>query len=40
MMKDLGMNYKYDEMPDEDHGTIIAKSMPAIFAFFSEHTKP
>ncbi len=40
VMKDLGINYKYDEMPGEDHGTIIAKCMPAIFAFFKEHTKP
>ncbi|MBZ5577920.1 MAG: prolyl oligopeptidase family serine peptidase [Acidobacteriia bacterium] len=38
-MKQLGMNYKYVEMPGEDHGTIIAKSMPDIFAFFAAHTK-
>lgn len=40
VMKDLGMNYKYDEMPAEDHGSIISKSMPAIFSFFAEHSKP
>jgi predicted esterase len=40
VMKDLGMNYKYDEMAGEDHGSIISKSMPAVFAFFNEHTKP
>jgi predicted esterase len=39
-MKELNMNYKYVEMPGEDHGSIIAKGMPAIFAFFAEHTKP
>lgn len=40
VMKELGMNYKYVEMPGEDHGSIISKSMPAIFAFFNEHSKP
>ena len=40
VMKDLNMNYKYVEMPGEDHGTIIAKSMPEIFRYFSEHAKP
>ena len=39
-MKDLNMNYKYVEMPGEDHGTIIAKSMPEIFRYFGEHSKP
>jgi len=35
------MNYEYYvELPGEDHGTIIAKSMPTIFAFFAEHTGP
>jgi predicted peptidase len=38
-MKDLKMNYKYLEMPDEDHGSIIPKSMPEIFKFFDAHTK-
>ena len=38
-MKDLNMNYKYVEMPGEDHGTIIAKSMPEIFRYFGEHSK-
>jgi hypothetical protein len=27
VMKDLKMNYKYLEMPGEDHGTIISKGM-------------
>lgn len=39
-MKELKMNYKYVEMPGEDHGSIIAKGMPDIFAFFREHSKP
>lgn len=38
-MQDLSMNYEYIELPGEDHGTIIAKSMPSIFAFFAEHSK-
>jgi predicted peptidase len=38
-MKELKMNYKYVEMPGEDHGSIIAKGMPDIFAFFAAHTK-
>jgi predicted peptidase len=38
-MKELKMNYKYVEMPGEDHGSIIAKGMPDIFAFFNEHPK-
>ena len=38
-LKELKMNSKYLEMPGEDHGTIIAKGMPAIFAFFAEHSK-
>lgn len=39
VMKQLQMNYKYVDMPGEDHGTIIAKSMPDIFKFFSEQKK-
>jgi len=39
VMKDLKMNYKYVEMPGEDHGSIISKGMPAIFAFFKDHPK-
>jgi hypothetical protein len=38
-MKDLKMNYKYVELPGEDHGSIISKGMPDIFKFFSEHSK-
>lgn len=40
VMNGLGMNYENVELPGEDHGTIVAKSMPGIFAFFSEHPKP
>jgi hypothetical protein len=39
-MKGLGMNYKYVEMPGEDHGSIIANGMPDFLAFLSEHPKP
>jgi len=39
VMKDLKMNYKYVEMPGEDHGSIISKGMPEIFAFFKAHSK-
>jgi predicted peptidase len=38
-MKDLKMNYTYLELPGEDHGSIIPKSMPEIFKFFNAHTK-
>lgn len=38
-MKQMNMNYKYVEMPGEDHGSIIAKGMPEIFTFFNEHSK-
>jgi dipeptidyl aminopeptidase/acylaminoacyl peptidase len=38
-MKKLKMNYKYVEMPGEDHGSIIAKGMPDIFTFFAAHSK-
>lgn len=40
VMKELKMNYKYLEIPGEDHGSIIAKGMPDIFNFFEEHSKP
>ena len=39
VMKDLKMNYKYVEMPGEDHGSIISKGLPEIFAFFKAHSK-
>lgn len=38
-MKELRMDYRYVEMPGEDHGSIIAKGMPGIFAFFNEYSK-
>lgn len=40
VMKDLNMNYTYLEMPGLDHGTIISNSMPEIFRYFGEHSKP
>ena len=39
-MVELKMHYAYVEMGQEDHGSIIPKGMPDIFAFFKEHTKP
>lgn len=39
-MKDLNVKYRYLELGGEDHGTIIAKTMPDVFRFFGEHTKP
>ena len=39
VMKDLKMNYKYVEMHGEDHGSIISKGLPEIFAFFKAHSK-
>ena len=32
-------DYKYDEIPSGDHGSVIATGMPAIFAFFKAHAK-
>jgi predicted esterase len=32
-------SFKYVEMSGEDHGTIISKGMPDIFAFFKDHAK-
>lgn len=39
-MKELNMTHKYIETPGGDHGSVIDGSMPDIFAFFKEHTKP
>jgi hypothetical protein len=33
------MNYGYVELAGEDHGSIIAKGMPSICAFFTAHRK-
>jgi predicted peptidase len=38
-MKEVGMTYKYVELPGGDHGTVIGDSMPDIFKFFSEYSK-
>jgi hypothetical protein len=38
-MGELGMPHKYVEMPDRDHGNIIADGMPDIFRFFAEHVR-
>ncbi|MDM7996408.1 MAG: alpha/beta hydrolase [Acidobacteriota bacterium] len=38
-MKELGMKYEYVELPEGDHGTVIAEGMPNIFKFFAAHSK-
>jgi poly(3-hydroxybutyrate) depolymerase len=38
-MKEIGMTYKYVELPGGDHGTVIGDGMPEIFKFFAEHSK-
>jgi poly(3-hydroxybutyrate) depolymerase len=38
-MKEIGMTYKYVELPGGDHGTVIGDGMPDIFKFFAEHSK-
>jgi predicted peptidase len=38
-MKEMKMNYKYDEIPGGDHGSVIAIGMPDIFDFFNTHTQ-
>lgn len=32
-------DFQYLELPGADHGTVITRSMPDIFKFFSEHTR-
>ena len=38
-MKEMGMKYKYVEVPGGDHGTAISGGMPDIFKFFADHPK-
>jgi len=38
-MKQLQMDYQYDEIPGATHGSVIEKAMPDIFAFFQAHVK-
>lgn len=38
-MKQLGMDYKYVELPGIDHGPVIAASQQAVYDFFDAHTK-
>ncbi len=38
-MKQLRMDYQYDEIAGATHGSVIEKSMPDIFAFFQSHVK-
>lgn len=39
-MKELQMNYEYQEHPGVTHGPIMAASMDDIYAFFAKHSKP
>jgi predicted peptidase len=38
-MTERKMDYKYDEIPGGDHGSVIATGMADIFDFFNAHTK-
>lgn len=38
-MKEIGMQHKYIELANGDHGTIIGDGMPDIFKFFAAHPK-
>lgn len=38
-MKELHLDYQYDEIPGATHGSVIEKAMPDIFAFFQAHVK-
>ena len=39
-MKELQMNYEYKEYPGVTHGPIMSASMPDIYRFFAQHSKP
>jgi len=39
-LKELNMTYEYLEIPGGDHGSVILDGNPAIYAFFSRHSKP
>jgi len=39
-LKSVHIPHEYKEAPGLDHGGIIMGSMPDVFKFFSEHTKP
>ena len=38
-MKELKLNYSYEEFPGATHGSVIEQGMPDIFAFFKAHAK-
>jgi dipeptidyl aminopeptidase/acylaminoacyl peptidase len=38
-MKELKMDFEYNEVPGAMHGPIIEASMEKIFAYFATHTK-
>ncbi len=39
MMKRLSMPYQYIEIPGGDHVTVAPNNLPAIFAFFNQHSR-
>ncbi|HTQ35884.1 MAG TPA: prolyl oligopeptidase family serine peptidase [Steroidobacteraceae bacterium] len=38
-MKELGVDYKYVELPGITHGPVITESQKYVYAFFAEHSK-
>jgi predicted peptidase len=38
-MKELGLDYKYVELPGVDHGPVITASQQAVYEFFGAHSK-
>ena len=38
-MKKLEMTYEYIEVPDGDHGSVVAQNVPKIFDFFDKHQR-
>lgn len=38
-LKDMGLDYRYVEIPGGDHGTVIKDGMGEIFNFFAGHTR-
>ena len=38
-MKELGLDYKYVELPGIDHGPVIGASQQAVYEFFGAHVR-
>lgn len=38
-MKKLEMTYEYIEVPDGDHGSVVAPNIPKIFEFFDKYKR-